>query len=292
MTTATTLPVWRSLLFCPANVEKFVTKAHARGADAIILDLEDSVAFASKEEARQAVRTAAKTVGQAGADVLVRINRPLPLAVRDIEAAVSADVFGLVLPKVASADHVRLLSETVLEVELAKGVAPGHSRFLLLVESAAALDNIHAIAASDQRVAGLAVGGEDLATDLGAEPTVDALYVAKMMGLHAARAANILPIGVLASVAALDDDDGYRAMIRRSRALGFEGATCVHPKHVAVLNEEFSPSANEVAKAKALLAADPGNAGAFFYDGAMIDMPAIVRAKRTVSRARAHRSDD
>ncbi|AEG92506.1 HpcH/HpaI aldolase/citrate lyase family protein [Ramlibacter tataouinensis] len=285
------LPAWRSLLFCPASSERFVAKAHSRGADAIILDLEDSVGAAEKASARAGVPAAAASVGQAGADVLVRINRELPWAVQDIAAAVGAGVMGLVLPKVMGPEHVRLLAEVVTARELELGLQPGHTRFVALVESAAALEQLAAIARADARLVAMAVGGEDLATDLQAEPTADTLYVAKMLGLHAARAAGILPLGVLASVAGVGDGEAYRAMLARSRALGFACATCVHPAQVPLLNAAFGPSEQELERARRLIAAyESGLAqgrGATLFEGAMVDKPVADRALRLLARARA-----
>ena len=103
-------PLWRSLLYVPANVERFIESAHTRGADAIILDLEDSVPPAKKLPARDALQDSAHRVARGGADVLVRINRPLGLAVRDVEATVSPEVRGLLISKVEGPDHVRLLA--------------------------------------------------------------------------------------------------------------------------------------------------------------------------------------
>src|SRR6266700_5959277 len=111
------LPVWRSMLFVPVTQRRFVEGAARRGADAIILDLEDSVAASEKERARALVAEAADTVSRGGADVVVRINRPLRLAVRDIEAAIGPRVLALALPKVDGLDHVRLLAEIVDEAE-------------------------------------------------------------------------------------------------------------------------------------------------------------------------------
>lgn len=285
------LPAWRSLMFCPANAERFVSKAHTRGADAIILDLEDSVSSGEKAAARAGVAAAARTVGQAGADVLVRINRELHWAVEDIAAAVGPDVMGLVLPKVMGPEHVRLLAEVVTARELALGLPAGHTRFVALVESAAALEQLNAIARADPRLVALAVGGEDLATDLDAEPTADTLYVAKMLGLHAARAAGILPLGVLASVAGVADSEPYRAMLKRSRALGFACATCVHPAQVPLLNAAFGPSEAELERARRLLTAyERGVAqgtGAVLFEGAMVDKPVADRAYRLLARAKA-----
>src|SRR5438552_17074088 len=120
------LPLWRSLLYVPVNVEKYVDKAHTRGADCIQLDLEDSVPAAEKAHARSLVEAAALRVRRGGADVVVRINRPLSMAVRDIEAAVGEHVDGLALTKVESAAHVQLLDELVSEIEVQRGLPPGH----------------------------------------------------------------------------------------------------------------------------------------------------------------------
>src|SRR5215204_4533035 len=106
-------PNWRSLLYVPTTAERFVAKAHTRGADVVILDLEDSIAPAEKQAARDALPHAAATVVQGGAEVCVRINRPLDMAVRDIEAAVIPAVGALMLPKIMGPEHVRLLSEAV-----------------------------------------------------------------------------------------------------------------------------------------------------------------------------------
>src|ERR1700719_2786681 len=119
------LPVWRSMLFVPVTQRRFVEGAAKRGADAIILDLEDSVAAAEKERARTLVPEAADIVSRGGADVVVRINRPLRLAVRDIEAAIGPQVLALALPKVDSPEHVQLLAEIVDDVEAGRGMAAG-----------------------------------------------------------------------------------------------------------------------------------------------------------------------
>ena len=128
--TAADLPFWRSSLYVPVNVEKYVAKAHQRGADAIILDLEDSIPVAEKAAARGLVPEAAGRAARNGADVIVRINRPLELAIRDIEAAVGPGVQALMLPKIDSASHLRLLAEVVSVAEARAGVAEGTTRLV------------------------------------------------------------------------------------------------------------------------------------------------------------------
>nr|WP_246419782.1 CoA ester lyase [Neoroseomonas alkaliterrae] len=277
------------MLYVPASAEKFVARAHERGADAIILDLEDGVAPASKPAARAGLAAAVASVRRNGADVLVRINRPLRVAVEDIAAAVTAGADALVCTKVMGPDHVRLLSELAAESEAACGRAAGTVRFVVLIEDAAALAHAQAIAAADPRVVALGVGGEDLATDLGAEPTPDALDLPKRMGLVAARAAGVLPLGFIGTVAGLKDLEGYRAMLRRSRAIGFACASCVHPSQVPIINEEYGPRPEEVERARRLVAAFEAalaeGRGAVAFEGEMIDKPIVERARRLIARA-------
>ncbi|MBS7790900.1 CoA ester lyase [Roseococcus sp. SDR] len=283
-------PNWRSLLFVPATAEKFVARAHTRGADVIILDLEDSIPPDGKEAARAALPAAAKQVGQAGADVCVRINRPLEMSVPDIAAAVMPEVSVLMLPKVMGAEHVRLLSEVVAVREAALGLPIGHTRFIGVVETPQALPNLVAIAGADPRMAGLGVGSEDLSTELEAVPGADSLYVFGMMCVAAARGAGILPMGSIGAFADFSDLEAYRQSLRRSRRLGFGCASCIHPAQVPIINEEYGPSPVEVDRARRLIAAfDEAlslGQGAVAFEGAMIDLPVVERARRLLARAR------
>ncbi|MFN6956852.1 MAG: HpcH/HpaI aldolase/citrate lyase family protein, partial [Acetobacteraceae bacterium] len=246
---------WRSLMFVPVTGEKFVAKAHTRGADVIILDLEDSIAPAEKQAARDALPRAAATVGQAGAEVAVRINRPLELAVPDIAAAVMPAVGTLMLPKVMGPEHVRLLSEVVAAREAAQGMASGHTRLIAVVETPEALPLLPAIATADPRVVALGIGAEDLSTEMEAVPGADLLYHFGMMVVAAARAARIQPMGSVGPFADFSDLEAYRLSLRRSRALGFACQACIHPAQVPVINEEYGPSPAEVERARRLIAA-------------------------------------
>ncbi len=284
-----TLPTWRSLLYVPATRESFIARAHTRGADAIILDLEDAVAPAEKPAARAALAGAIPRVRQGGAEACVRINRPLRMAALDIDAAIAAGADALVLTKLMGPDHVRLLSELIAESEAAHGIPPGRTRCIGLVETAEALSSMEAIARADPRLVALGAGGEDLATDLGAEPSPDALYVPKMMAVLAARAAGILPLGFIGTVAGLSDPEGYRAMLRRSRKLGFACASCVHPSQVPVINEEYGDSPEAIDQARRMVAAFEAalasGIGAVSFEGRMIDEPVVERARRLLARA-------
>ena len=287
MTTAT-LPVWRSLLFVPVTAKRFVDGAARRGADAIILDLEDSVAASEKERARTLVPEAAEIASRGGADVVVRINRPLRLAVRDIEAAIGPRVLALALPKTDSAEHVRLIAEIVEEVEAERGVAPGSTRLIAMVETAAAFFHIAEIAGAHPRLCALNLGAEDFATSAGISPDAEALSMPKQMAVFAARAAGIMPLGFIGSIAEFDDLDGFRSTIRRSRRFGFIGASVIHPSQVPILNEEFRPGAQEVDHARRVVVAyDKALAegvGAVTVDGKMIDVPVVERARLLLER--------
>ena len=281
---------WRSLLFIPAVAERFVTKAHTRGADVIILDLEDSIPPSEKEAARAALPAAAKTIAAHGQEICVRINRPLELAVPDVAAAIMPEVSALMLPKVMGPEHIKLLSEVVAAREAALGMRIGHTRFIGVVETPDALPTLHAIAMADPRMAALGVGSEDLSTELEAVPGADSLYVYGMMAVAAARAARILPLGSIGVFADFSDLDAYRASLRRSRALGFGCAACIHPAQVAVVNDEYGPAPAEVERARRLIAAFnvalAEGKGAVAFEGAMIDLPVVERARRLLARAR------
>ena len=285
------LPVWRSLMYVPAHVDRFIDRAHIRGADCIQLDLEDSVPPSEKAAARANLARAARLVRRGPNDVLVRINAPLSLAVPDVEAAVGPDVDGLIITKARGPDHIKLLDELVSEREASAGLPDGHTWFHVLVETPEALPNAEAIARASRRCIGLSLGAEDFALALGAEPSEEARSLATGMVLHAARAAGVMPLGLTGTLAGFGDVEAFAAMARRSRALGFEGASCINPVQVAPLNAAFSPSEAEIAHAKRVIQIDRQAAaegrGAVALDGRMIDVPVVRRAERLLARAAA-----
>ena len=283
------LPAWRSLLFVPVVRERFIATAHTRGADAIILDLEDSVPEAAKETARGLLSGAARQVGQGGADVIVRINRPWHHAVRDIEAAVGAEVMALMCPKVESSEHVNVIAELLDTYEEARALPKGHTKLIALIETAAAYFRAPDIARASPRLVGLSLGTEDFALSVGMEPVGEALEGPKQTVIIAARAAGVLPLGFMGSVADFNDLDAFRQTLRRSRAFGFAAASCVHPAQVAILNEEYGPAPAELDRARRLIAAyetaQARGIGAVAFEGKMIDVPVVERAKSLLARA-------
>ncbi len=285
------LPVWRSMLFVPVTQRRFVEGAARRGADAIILDLEDSIAPSEKERARTLVPEAAQIVSAGGADVVVRLNRPLRMTVRDLEAVIGPGVQAIALPKAESAQHVQLVAEIIDELELERGIALGATKMLAMVETASAFFNIAEIARAHKRLVALTLGAEDFATSAGILPEAEPLTMPKQMAVFAARAAGIMPMGFIGSIAEFHDLDAFRETIRRSRRFGFVGASVIHPSQIAILNEEFRPTVDEIDHASRVVAAyDTALAegvGAVTVDGKMIDVPVVERAKLLLEREAA-----
>lgn len=283
------LPAWRSLMFVPITREKFVNSAHQRGADAIILDLEDSVPEAEKDRARTLIHSAAKVVSVAGADVVVRINRPWHQAFKDVEAAVGPGVMALMCPKVESPEHVVVISELLDTFEAERGLPIGYTKLVALVETADAFFRLREIAKSSPRLVAMSLGAEDFALALAMEPIGETLQLAKQTMIIAARGAGILPLGFMGTVADFADLDAFRETIRRSRRFGFAGGTCVHPSQVGILNEGYGYSDADVDLATRMVAAyDDAKAkglGAVTFEGKMIDVPVVERAQNVLRQA-------
>lgn len=283
------LPVWRSLMYVPINVERFVAKAHTRGADVIQLDLEDSVPPSEKDHARTLVEATTPRVRAGGADVIVRINRPIAMAVRDIECSVVPGVDGLAITKVDSASHIKLLDELVSELEQARGMPVGSVRFVTMIETADAFLRIGEILKASPRIVAANIGGEDFATDCNMEPLAETLLYPKQHMVIAANAAGVMPFGFVASVADYSDMEAFKAMVVRSRAFGFMGAGCIHPMQVPVLNEAYKPSDEEAAWARQVVdgyeEAKAAGRASFAIDSKMIDIPVVERAERLLARA-------
>ncbi|WP_395450076.1 HpcH/HpaI aldolase/citrate lyase family protein [Aminobacter sp. UC22_36] len=271
----------RSLLYVPAHAERFIAKAHERGADAIILDLEDSVPDNSKLAARAGLAEAVRHVGQAGAVVFVRINS-CDLQFEDAAAACRAGAYGLMVPKLSTLAQLDRLGAQLAPIR--RDPMP----LIGLIEDPGAVLDARVLAAHPS-VMGLALGGEDFATAMGAEATPEVLRLPKLMVHMAAKAAGKLSFGLLRGIADYADIDAIRLAAAEAKAFGFDGATSVHPATVPVLNAGFSPTKAELDRARRIIAeaerAASAGRGAFVFEGKMVDAPVIARARIILAKA-------
>jgi len=281
--------LWRSMLFVPANSEKFLDSALKRTTDAIQLDLEDACPPDLKESARMQIGTmAARAVAQ-GYDVIVRVNRPWRQLVRDIEACVHPAVQAITLPKVSDAGMVKAVAEIIEECEIVAGLPVGHTRIIAMIEDAEGLSQLDAIAQSHPRLYGMIVGAEDLAVSMRMAVDPDSLYVPNVMLVAACRRAGIVPLGFVGSVADYADREAFAQTVQRAAKLGFEGAFCIHPSQVDAANAAFSPDDAAVKRARELIAVfereRAAGRAACTFEGRMVDAPVVAQAFLTIERA-------
>lgn len=282
----------RTQLFVPANKPAFLAKAAASGADAVILDLEDSVPADQRSVARDALAGAVAELTEIAPDlhVLVRVNADASLAA-DVRAAVAAGAHAVLLPKTESAGEVRHVESLLDEAERSAVVPAGRTELQLLVETPRGLLEIAAIAAAGDRVVAMMLGIEDLSTELEIDPRSPDFDVRWAHGLLivAARAHGLAPYGLMGSLANFRDLPALAVDARQARAFGYIGALCIHPVQVELLNEAFSPTADEIAQAQAVVAAleqgQRDGTAAVKIGGRMIDTPMGERARRLLARA-------
>lgn len=271
----------RSLLYVPAHSDRFIARAHERGADAIILDLEDAVPPDHKLAARDGLAESVRAVGRNGARVFVRINAEADMARLDAAAACRAGAEGLYVPKVREAGVLTELAAFLHDLEVPLRRAP--MAFVPVLEDPGAVLDARLIARAP-RVMALTTGGEDLALALGGMPTPDVLRLPKLLVHYAAKAEGLLSFGLLRSTADYADGEAIAAAAREAREHGFDGASCVHPALVPLLNAGFAPSEAELDWARRVVAAAAGGAGAFVVDGKMVDAPGVARARALLAR--------
>jgi citrate lyase subunit beta/citryl-CoA lyase len=265
----------RSSLILPVNVPKFVERAHLRGADAVVLDLEDAVPMAEKEHARRLVAGALHLVGRGGAEVLVRVNNDAAMLAEDPDAAVHPGLDGVSFPKAESADQIGALAARIETLERTRGMPPGHVRLSVAIESPRGLLAAREIAVASERIVTM---GTEL---LYAVSTV--VTIAKAVGIQST--------GLLGSIAGFRDIAAFEAAAVRARQFGCERAGCIHPDQVVVLNRVFSPDPAKVEYAERVVAAfEDGvrrGTASVDLDGKMVDIPVYKRALVILARARA-----
>jgi len=285
----------RSLLFVPADSERKLARAVASGADALILDLEDSVAADAKPGAR--TRAAEFIVANRGDGILlyVRVN-PLSsgLAEADMDAVISAGPDGVVLPKAEGGAAVALLSAMLAVREARAGIADGATKIIAIAtETAPALFTLGSYRGASARLAALTWGAEDLSVALRAQSNrdqkgrlTDPYRLARSLCLAGAAAAEIDALDTI--LANFRDLKTLEAEALAAHRDGFSGKFAIHPDQVPIINEMFTPSRAAVEDAEKIVAAFAAScAGVVSLDGTMLDRPHLIRAERTLAQARA-----
>lgn len=273
-----------SLLFVPALNDRFIASAHTRGADAVIFDLEDSIALDRKAAARDALTSAVARVRPHGLPLLVRVNNAPDLLEADLQAAVAAGADAILIPKIDNAAMLNRADLLVGRFERDAGRVQGSTQFVALIESPIGLVNAVQIAQSGGRLRGLGFGSEDYAAVLGVAPEPEAMSFPAQQVALAARAHELAAWGLPGSIAGFDDVDAFEQLVRKAKLFGFTGALGIHPKQIEAINRAFRPSAEELAHARRVVdayeSAVASGAGAVALDGKMIDAPVVERAQR------------
>jgi len=280
------------MLFVPADSERKLAKGLSSPADALILDLEDAVAPAHKADARAAAAAfITEYAASVSAQLYVRIN-PLDsgLAMHDLAAVVVPGIAGIMVPKTNSADDVRRVAFCLDALEARAGIAAGTVRIVpVATETAPAMLTMASFTHDVPRLAGITWGAEDLSAAIGAISNKDAdgslspLYtLANSLCLCAAAAAGVPAIDTL--YADFRDSEGLAASCAVARRRGFRGRIAIHPDQVEVINRAFSPSEAELARARRVVDAfaQQPDAGTVGLDGAMLDLPHLKQARRTL----------
>ncbi|GAB7386463.1 aldolase/citrate lyase family protein [Bacillaceae bacterium] len=281
----------RTWMFVPGSQERRLQKAKDLPADVIIYDLEDAVAANEKEKARKMVRQALQeSVGRVN---FVRINDPsTPYFLADLKEVTGKGLAGIVLPKTAKREDVTLVDRLLGQLEEAMNFPKGSIRIVPLIESALGLQYAYEIATASDRVTRLAFGSVDFTLDIGAELTKEGLELlyARSQLVVASRAAGIEgPIDAV--YIHIRDREGLRQETQFAKQLGFQGKLVVHPEQIPIVNEIFTPTAEEVKEARGIVAAFAeavaAGSGAIQWNGKMIDYPVAERAQRIVAQAKA-----
>jgi citrate lyase subunit beta/citryl-CoA lyase len=282
----------RTLLFVPAQRQSMVEKAAAIPADVIVLDLEDAVPPNEKDAARSRLRASIDSLKAAGKTVHVRVNHlDTGLTKDDLTAAIGPGLDGLLFPKAQGAAQVRELDVMIRERELHSDVRPGTVALIPMIETARGVLRCEEIAQASTRIAGLALGGEDYAADIGVPRTNEAneFEYARRVIIHCAVAYGLQPLDAI--YATLHDEAGLLADTRYARSIGMKGKYVVHPDQVATVNQVFSPTPQELESARKVVSAYDqamkDGIGVIDVDGQLVDVPVANRARDLLAYAKA-----
>ena len=276
-----------SRLYVPGNSPALMLNAGIHKPNGVILDLEDSVAPNKKEEARILVRNALLQVNFYGAERMVRIN-PLPAGLEDLKAVIPHNVHVILVPKAEKPDDLVLIDKVIRDI--LKDAGSDREVFLMpIIETALGVENAYLLATSTPSIVAMAIGLEDYTADIGVSRTAggsESLY-ARTRLVNACKAAGIQPIDSVFSD--VSDMEGLERNAKTSRALGFEGMGCIHPRQIRVIHKAFEPTPEEIEKAQKIVdsftKASKQGLGVVSLGTKMIDLPVVKRAQRVVALA-------
>ncbi len=276
-----------SRLYLPGNSPSLIINAGIHHPDGIILDLEDAVAPDKKDEARYLVRNALRGIDFYGAERMVRINQG-ERGLDDLEWVIPHHVNLILLPKCENPEKVRDINKRIDAIRK-KTKQKNPVWIMPIIESALGVINAFAIASAAENVVAIAIGLEDYTADLGTQRTKEGTesFMARSMVVNAARAAGIQPIDSVFSD--VGDMEGLKQNVLMSKALGFDGMGCIHPRQIKVMHENFAPSIDEIEKAKKIVfafhKATEQGLGVVSLGTKMIDPPVVKRALNTINSA-------
>lgn len=277
----------RTRLYLPGNQPKFMLNAGIHKPDAVILDLEDSVAPAEKEATRFVVRNALRSVDFFGAERMVRINQGEP-GLKDLVFVVPHNVHLILVPKAESPEQVREIDERMSKI---CGECGREEPVYLMpiIESARGVMKALEIAEASENCVALAIGLEDYTADIGTQRTEEGResFLARSTIVNAARAAGIQAIDSVFSD--VRDSEGLKTFVKDSKSLGFDGVGCIHPRQIAIIHDVFTPTEEEIERAKEIVLAyeeaEKRGLAVVALGSKMIDPPVVKRALRTVEFA-------
>ena len=284
----------RSWLYVPAHKERMISRSLELPTDVVIYDYEDAVPPAEKVRARSVLAEALPAIPPEGSPRrYIRVNHPrhVDLFTGDLQAALALHVEGIIVPKVEGPQQVLAVSEALSEAEQAAGIPVGSTRMGLLIESPLGVVNAYAICAADPRVVAVQFGGEDFSREMGLPlvRTAEAkeLIYQRSAVATACSAAGVQAIDVIWT--ALDDLDGLVEESAQARRLGFTSKAAIHPSQIDPINAAFSPTAEEIAYAREVIAAlaeaVAEGTGVLNYHGVFLEEPVIARARRMIEIA-------
>lgn len=276
-----------SRLYLPGNTPSLMINAGIHKPNAVILDLEDAVAVDKKNEARLLVRNALRALDFMGAERMVRINQ-LPAGLNDLDYIIPYNVNVVLVPKCESAHQLHEVNNHILSIQTRLKINTP-VWLMPIIESALGVMNAFEIAMAAKNIVAVAIGLEDYTADLGVTRTpegTESLF-ARSMVVNACKAAGIQPIDSVFSD--VGDMDGLKQNVLQSKALGFEGMGCIHPRQINVIHENFAPDAQEIDKAKRIIMAfeeaTKKGLGVVSLGTKMIDAPVVKRAQRSIDLA-------